>query len=249
MLKAVIIDDESKARDLIETIIHNSFKTIKVCTKASSVVEGIKAIAKYKPNIVFLDIEMNDGTGFDVLDAIPDRNFDFMFVTAYDQYAIKAFKYSAIDYITKPIDVEDFCLAVEKILDKMHLKEKSNLNILKDNLNSDKPKKIAIPSLKGFEYINIKDIVKFKADGRYTKISLINKKEIVASKSLGEFQEILDDFIFYKPHKSFLINLNHVKMYIKKDGGYIVMEDDSNVLLSRNKKDEFLSIMKQLTYK
>lgn len=249
MIKAVIIDDEEKARNLIESIIKNSFNNIEVCAKASSVIEGIKAINNHNPEIVLLDIEMQDGTGFDLLDALPDRKFSFMFITAYNQYAIKAFKYSAIDYITKPIDIEDFIAAIERMLEKIHLKSDLNLQILKENLSEDNPKKIAIPSLKGFEYIKVKDIVKLKADGRYSKISLINKREITASKSLGEFQELLDSTIFFKPHKSFLININYVKMYVKHDGGSIIMEDDSNVLLSRNNKDEFMNIMKQLTSK
>lgn len=249
MIKAVIIDDENKARELIESIIKNNYSNIEVCAKASSVIEGIKAINTHDPEIVFLDIEMQDGTGFDLLDALPNRNFSFMFVTAYNQYALKAFKYSAVDYITKPVDIDEFCQAVDNILENSHKKSESVILTLKENFESKIPLKLAVPSLKGYEYIKISEIIKFEADGRYTILTLTDNRKILASKSLGEFQDILEDSHFYKPHKSFLINLNYVKMYVKQDGGHILMEDNSSVSLSRAKKEEFLNLMNKLSYK
>ena len=140
MIKAVIIDDEKRARDFIESIVRNNFQEISILAKAGSVIEGIKAIAKNKPDIVFLDIEMQDGTGFDVLEAMPERDFDFIFITAYDQYAIKAFKYSAVDYIVKPIDVSEFITAVKRILSKEYSMpvKKTTYNHLKTLRNSTK---------------------------------------------------------------------------------------------------------------
>ena len=245
MVRAVIIDDEMNAQDFIESVIRNNFPDIKVFEKAGSVVEGIKAITKHKPEIVFLDIEMNDGTGFDVLDALPEKNFDFIFITAYDQYAVKAFKYSAIDYIIKPIDVEELIPAIKKLIDnRSSTRESNKYEVLKENLQRKGATKLSVPCRKGLEYINLKDIVRFAADGRYTNIHLINGNSLTVSKSIGEYDDLIDEPYFYKPHKSFIININYVKKYLKQDGGSIIMEDGSEVLIARNKRDEFLEIMK-----
>lgn len=246
MIKAVIIDDEKKARNFIESIVRNNFQEIAILAKASSVVEGIKAIAKNKPDIVFLDIEMQDGNGFDVLEGIPERDFDFIFITAYDQYAIKAFKYSAVDYILKPIDVNEFITSIKRILLKRSEGKSSgfdNYKILKENINSQIPSKLAIPYMKGFEYIKVSEIVRFEADGRYTHIYLINGRKLTVSKTIGEYGELINDKTFYKPHKSHLINLNYVKKYVRQDGGFIIMEDDSSVAIARNQREEFIEIM------
>lgn len=246
MLRAVIIDDEKKARDLIELILKNNFSNIQITSKASSVAEGVKAITLNKPDIVFLDIEMQDGTGFDILDALPERSFDFIFITAYNQHAIKAFKYSAIDYLVKPIDINEFIIAVEKILNKK-LTKPNNFNILKENIKSKALSKLVISSRIGFEYINISDIIRFEADGRYTNIYLINGNKYTVSKTLSEYNDLISTNNFYKSHKSHLINLQYVKKLVKKDGGSIIMEDNSQVSISRNKREEFIDIMANFT--
>ncbi len=245
MFKAVIIDDEKKTRDFIESIIENNFPNIVVYDKASSVIEGIKSIEENQPNIVFLDIEMQDGSGFDVLDAIPEKKFNFIFITAYNQYAVRAFKYSAIDYLLKPIDIDEFNFAVEKMIkNPISLTAQSdNFLVLKENIQSSIPLKLAIPSTNGFEYIKICEIIRFEADGRYTHLFLLCGRKITISKSLGEFNDLIIEKFFYRPHKSHIINLQHVKMFNKKEGGYIVMEDNSQVAISRNKREEFLQIM------
>lgn len=243
MTTAIIIDDEKKARDFIEMIISRNFPDIKISGKASSVVEGIKLINQVSPDLVFLDIEMQDGTGFDLLEALPDKNFDLIFVTAYNYHAVKAFKFSAVDYVVKPIDIEDFKNAVEKVLTKNQLLKKSqSLDILKSNLRSKAPLKIAIPVLEGIEYIETASIVSFNADGRYTRIFLEGGKKIIVSKSLGEFNDLIDNITFFKPHKSHIINLTHVNKYVKK-GCYLLMSDGSEVPLSRGNRDSFISIM------
>ncbi|MFC2151636.1 LytR/AlgR family response regulator transcription factor [Bacteroidota bacterium] len=249
MIKAVIVDDEKKARDFIESIVKNNFPDIKVVEKAASVVEGIKAITRNRPDIVFLDIEMNDGNGFDVLEALPERDFDFIFITAYDQYAIKAFKYSAVDYLVKPIEISEFISAVERILEnrKKPANRIDNFNILKENFETKSPSKLVVSSNKGFEYINIEEIIRFEADGRYTNIYLINNQKITVSKMLREFVDIVDERNFYRTHKSHLINLQHVTMFAKTEGGHIIMDDDSKVAVARDKRDEFLNIMKEFS--
>jgi two-component system LytT family response regulator len=247
MLKTVIIDDEKKAREFVESIIKNNFSEIQIVAKASSVLEGIKAINNNKPNLVFLDIEMQDGTGFDVLDALPDRNFEFIFITAYNQHAIKAFKYSAIDYLVKPIDIDEFNNAIKKILNKKSINNNNNYSILKENIRSKSLSKLAVPTRSGFVYINISDIVRFEADGRYSHIYLIGGYKHTVSRPLGEFTDLIRGNNFYKSHKSHLINLTFVKKFMKKDGGYIIMEDDSHVAISRNNREEFIEIMANLS--
>jgi len=245
MIKAVIIDDEKRARDFIESIVHNNFPEIKICTKASSVVEGIKAITKHKPDIVFLDIEMHDGNGFDLLEALPERNFKFMFITAYDHYAVKAFKFSAVDYLVKPIDINEFIDAVQRLLNRVssEYSHTENYEVLKANMKSKTPYKLAVPSMKGFEYVKFTDIIRFEADGRYTQIHLTDNRKMTVSKTLGEYCELITDKNFYKPHKSHFINLRYVKKFARQDGGYIVMDDDSIVAVARNQKEEFIEIM------
>ncbi len=244
-MNAVIIDDEKKTRDFIESIIKKFFPEIKILEKASSVKEGITAISIYSPDIVFLDIEMQDGTGFNVLEAITERNFELVFITAYNQYAIKAFKYSAIDYLVKPIDIDDFICSIKRVKSKRNkvINQLINFQVLKENIEKKSPTKLVIPSSKGFEYIKLKDIIRFEADGRYTNIYLINNKKITVSKMLKEFIDYVDEKYFYRTHKSHLINLHFVKMYVKTEGGHIIMKDESQVAIAREKKAEFLKIM------
>ncbi len=245
MFGTVIIDDEKKARDFVNFLVESYFSDIIVLANASSVVEGIKAITIHKPDIVFLDIKMQDGTGFDVLEAIPKKKFEFIFITAFDQYAIKAFKYSAVDYLIKPIDIDEFISAIARIKERLKTKinTKQHYNALKENIQNKSLTKLVIPSIKGFEYISTSDIVRFEADGRYTKVFLTNKTIVTASKLLREFIDLVDNKDFYRTHKSHLINLKHVKMFIKAEGGSILMTDGSKVSISKNHKDDFLNMM------
>ncbi len=245
MLNAVIIDDEKKARHFVKYLIENYFPDIKILELASSVIEGIKAITRNKPDIVFLDIEMQDGSGFDVLEAIPERNFEFIFITAFDHYALKAFKYSAIDYIVKPIDIDEFGSAIDRIKNRLGLSQniQDNYDILKTNLHNKSPSKLVIPSIKGYEYIETCNIIRFEADGRYTKIHLTDNRIITVTKMLREFIDLVDDNIFYRTHKSHIINMKYVKMYLKAEGGSILMIDDSKVSITKNNREEFLSLM------
>jgi len=244
MFTAVIVDDEKKARDFIELILKRNFSQIHVLAKAKSVKEGINAIKKFKPDIAFLDIELQDGTGFDILDNIPEKDFDFIFITAYNHYAIKAFKYSAVDYIIKPIDIVDFVSAINKIITNKRNKDlsASNYNILKSNLDSPTPLKIAIPVLDGIEFIETSQVISFNADGRYTRVFIKGGEKITISKSLGEFNDLIDNSTFFKPHKSHIINLKHVKKFVRK-GSYLIMTDDSEVQLSRGNRDQFIALM------
>lgn len=249
MLNIVIIDDEMNSIELTRSILTDNFPETRIIGETQSPFEGIKMINTLKPNLVFLDIEMPEASGFDILEALPERKFDTIFVTAYDRYAIKAFKYSAIDYILKPIDIDEFINAVNKVIDKQkaNITSMNNFKVLFENLKSQHPYKISLPCNKGYEYVNINEITRIEADGRYSKIHLKNNNKLLVTKLLSELIDIIESPFFFRPHKSHYINLNYVKMFVKAEGNYIQMEDGSQVAISRNKKDEFISKMNSFT--
>ncbi|MFH1321980.1 MAG: LytTR family DNA-binding domain-containing protein [Bacteroidota bacterium] len=245
MLKTIIIDDEAKSIKTIELIIKEFCRNITIVGKANSAIDGIKEIQNKKPDLVFLDIEMPHGNGFDLLESIPERDFDVIFVTAYNHYAVKAFKFSAIDYILKPIDIEELVNAVKKVEEsrKEHPKSYPDYNALLENIRSASPCKLTIPTLEGLEYINIKNIIRIEADRSYSEIYLKEGKKLIVSKSLAEIENLLDDKNFFRTHKSHLINLDHVNKFLRIDGGSVEMIDGSIVIVSRRKKDDFNDTM------
>jgi len=244
MIKAVIVDDERDAIESIRLILHENFSDITVIGTAQSVEEAIKVISNSNPDIVFLDIEMPGGNGFDVLEGLSQRNFNLIFVTAYNQYAIKAFKYSAIDYILKPIDIDDFVKAVKKASTIRNEEDKidDKISTLLHNLKSTKPEKIALSTSDGIEFVKIINIIQIQAEGSYSTLKLIDQSELVVSKNLGEFESLLEDHPFFRPHQSHLINLLHVKK-VTRYGNEIMMEDGSIAFLSRRKKNQFMDLM------
>ncbi len=249
MLDVIIIDDEMNSIELTGAILTDNFPQANILGTTQSPFQGIKMINQLQPDLVFLDVEMPEATGFDILEALPKRKFETIFITAYDKYAIKAFKYSAIDYILKPIDIDEFTGAVNRVLEKKNSEDinLSKFNVLLENLKAQQPFKISIPSNKGYEYVNINEIMRIEADGRYSVIFLKNSRTITVTKLLSELIEIIDSLSFFRPHKSHYINLNFVRMFIKAEGNYIELKDGTQVPLSRNKKDEFIFRMNSLT--
>jgi len=246
MLKAVIIDDEYDAIESVKLLLQENFTKIHIVGTAQSVKEGKNIINKESPDIVFLDVEMLDGTGFDLLEQIENRNFSVIFITAYNQYAIKAFKYSAIDYILKPIGIDDFITAVNKIENKNSKEEHAGkINVLLDNIKNNKPNKISLSTGDGIEFVDISEILYIYAEGSYSTIRLLDSSELVVSKNIGEFESLLEDHIFYRSHQSYLINLLHVKKITRADNE-IIMDDGSVTYLSRRKKKQFMEIMTML---
>lgn len=185
--------------------------------------------------------------GFEMLNAIPEKKFHVIFTTAYDQYAIKAIKYAAFDYLLKPIDIEELKTAVEKIDNKENGQTKKQIELLQQNLRHPKKQlnKLAIPTLEGLLFYDINDIIQLEANSNYTNIYLINNNKITASKTLKEFEELLPEDIFFRTHHSHLINLNYIKRYIKGDGGQIELQNGRYVDVSRRKKEEFLKAIGQ----
>jgi len=246
-MKAIIIDDERKARNVLKILIEENCHKITEIFLAENLLDGIEIIKKEKPSIVFLDIEMPEHSGLEILDFLDkeELNFEIIFTTAYSDYAIKAFQLSAIDYLLKPVRPLQIKEAVEKaILNIRKSKISTRLEELKQSLSSSNFNKIGLPYADGIKFVNFDDIVMLQADGMYTMVSVNNDKTILVSKPLKFFTEILQNQkMFYKPHRSFLINLAYIKAYIKKDGGYILMDNDVSVSISKDNKADFLSIV------
>jgi len=248
MLKAFIIDDEFQSRSLLNNLLQQYFPEIIVAGEASTVNEGLKGIKKYKPNIVFLDIQMKGETGFDLLSSLPEINFSLIFTTAFDKYAIKAFRFNAIDYLLKPIVIDELAEAINKVKQR----SASALPVSRgqvDQLYQDikYPQKIhdkiAIPTIEGFTIIPVNEIVYCHANSNYTEFYLVDKRCILSSYTLKQYDEILTAQSFFRAHRSYLINLAHVKLYRRGEGGEIVMSNGHEIELSRTHKDEFMHIL------
>jgi two-component system LytT family response regulator len=241
--KAIIVDDELGARESLAKMLEKNCKNIQVVAKADSMMNAFVEITNHQPDLVFLDIEMSNGNAFDLLEKFREINFNIIFVTAYDHYAIKAIKFSAIDYILKPIDPEELIKAVARF-ESQHESKNSLDKKFKTLLSNVKPenklKKVGIPDGDGLVFINLSDIIRCDSDGNYTYFLLTTGKKIVASRTLGEYEQMFADDNFFRVHRSHLINLEHVKKYIKGEGGYVVMSDNSQVEVSRRNKNEFL---------
>jgi len=245
-LKTVIVDDEQDAVDFISSIIGEYCPSLEIVATANNFAQGVSAINDKKPDLVFLDVEMPNGNGFDLLAQFPEKDFDVVFITAFNHYAIKAIKFSAVDYILKPININEFIEAVNRVINKRserHSQGNESLKILMENLRTSPPSRMAIPTADGMEYLNPRDIIRIEADRSYSWFYLTGGRKILVSKHLKEFQELLSDRYFFRSHNSHLVNLKYVKKYIRKEGGYIEMTDGAMIPVSRNRKDLFLAHM------
>jgi len=249
MLNVVIIDDEPDAVKFIQGIIEEYCPNLVIAGTANSARDGVSVITQKKPDLVFLDVQMPHGSGFDLLSSFPEKSFDVIFITAFNHYAIQAIKFSAVDYILKPVNISEFIEAVSKVEQKRASREYRNLddsNLL-ENLKTPVPSKLAIPTNDGIEYLNTSDIIRIEADRSYSWFYLTDKKRYLVSRNLKEYQELLQDLNFFRPHNSHLINMIYVKKFIRHEGGYIEMTDGSNVPISRGKRDLFLLQMARIS--
>lgn len=245
-LRSIIVEDEKHSRETLKSLLEEFCMGIEVIEMASSVEEAVKKITIERPDVIFLDIELQTGTGFDVLGQVAHLNFEVIFTTAFEQYAIKAVKFSSLDYLLKPIDLEELQKAVEKAKTKKNQEVyKKQLETLMLNLKQQKPQlnKICLATSEGFEFINVNDIIYCKAEGSYTTFILKNTEKLLVSKHLKAYEDLLLEQDFMRVHNSYLINLKEVKKYIKADGGYIIMNNNDSVSISRAKKDDFVKIM------
>lgn len=244
MIRAVIIDDELNARENISFLLSEHCKGVKVSGIADSVTDAVQVIKTEKPDLIFLDIEIGEGSGFDVLDKISGLNIEVIFTTAFNHYAIKAFKFSAIDYLLKPIDILDLKQAVERAEIRIKQSQISrSLDNLMSNLtnNNRKHKKIGLPVQGGVQYFPLDEIIRLQSQSNYTTFYLNQNRELLISKTLKEYDELLSDQGFVRVHQSHLINIDHISQYQKSDGGYVILSDGSNVPLSKNYKENFLA--------
>lgn len=241
-LKAIIVDDETKSRNNLRGFLKEYCQQVTICGEAESAAEAMKLIRQLSPDLVFLDIEMPGGSGFDLLKSLNKQDFEVIFVTAFDQYGIQAVKFCAIDYILKPIDIFELSKAVEKAQEQVQKKrENQRLTELVANIDrTDEEKRIALPLADKIEFIAVNQIIRLEADSNYTRILLEGKKEYLVCKTLKEYQEILEVHNFIRTHQSHLINCRKIAAYVKTEGGYIQMSDGSSVPISRQKRDEVL---------
>ncbi len=246
MFKAIIVDDIDNSRVTLAHDLKQYCPKIEIIGEADSVKTGVKIISEKNPDVIFLDIQLGDGTGFDILEALGNFDFQVIFTTALDAYGIKAIKFSALDYLLKPIDPDELIKAVKK-LEKNVKKDNINdsISLLLENIKDIHPenKRIAISSADKIRMVYIKNIIRCESQGSYTIFYLENKDEIVATKNLKEYEQLLEEYSFIRVHHSHLINFNYLKEYQKKTGGYAVMTDGSLVPVSFRKRNNLLDMI------
>ena len=242
MLTTILVDDEQKSCILLRKLLNKNCDSVEVIGEAYDVEAALKLIVDKKPDLVFLDVEMEGESGFELLRQLQPIPFKIIFVTAHLHYAIKAIKYSAVDYLLKPVDSADLMDAVKKITLEKDRDTSIQYREFLNSLESGTVFKLAIPVKDGLVYLNPEEIIRLEADRAYTVI-YTNEKEYLASKNLKEFEIILTGEMFFRAHNSHLINLNHVKKFIREDGFFVLMSDGSKVEISRRRKEEFLEIM------
>lgn len=250
MINALIIDDEADAHEALRLALTKYCPDVLVQGVFETPEEGLDAIRNLQPNLVFLDVQMPRMSGFDVLQQVLPVTFDVIFVSAYDQYAIKAIKFSALDYLLKPIDIDELMHAVERVKTG-RLSSNASSHLYQSVLNniqhkSGKIERLAIPTFEGINFFNTNDIIFCKAEGSYTTLVMQNKQSELVSKNLKDFESLLSESGFCRVHHSYLVNMKHVQKYVKGEGGYVIMTEGHHVDLSRRKKEEFLKLLDKL---
>lgn len=251
MVKAVIIEDEKKSRLALIALLERYCPNVILLGEADGMRTGISLIRSTKPDVIFLDIQMPDGSGFRLLEEVRDIELEIIFTTAFDQYAIKAIKYSALDYLLKPIIPQELIDAVKKVEDKKiarNANTNQNIDVLLDNIKSKSAEKqrIILTTAEKIHVININDILRCESDNYYTNFFFMDGTRLLISKTLKENENLLHEHNFVRPHKSHLINTKYIKGFLKNDGGYIVMTDGSEIPVSRRRKEEIMEIINNL---
>jgi len=248
MIRTVIIDDEYHIRDTLINMLEMNCPNVRVVGQASGVERGIAAIKELQPELVFLDIQMKDGTGFDILQGIPSIDFKVIFVTAYDNYAIQAFRFSAVDYLLKPVNPEKLKEAVTRAGKMIREDFNKQMKVLEENLKSvtNKNKKIILRTSESIHLLDIGNIICCDSDSSYTTVHTVEGEKIIVSKTLKDYEEMLTDCGFYRVHKSYLINLVHIKRFDRQDGGYIILTNDLKIPVASRKRDEMLGLLEKM---
>ena len=246
-LTAILVDDMPIALEMLQSDISKNHLEIKIIGTAKSVVEASKLLGKSQPDILFLDIMLGDGTGFDILEILPNLKSKIIFVTASDEFAIKAFKFAAIDYILKPYSDEDLANAIKKATNQIQ-PNKEQLSVLKESISSstNRSKKISLTTSEKIIVVNLDDIIRCESDNNYTTFYLENNQKILVSKTLKYYADLLKENEFLRVHQSHLINTKYIKEYIKSDGGYLLLKDTTTIPVSVRKKNEVIEALNSL---
>jgi two-component system, LytTR family, response regulator len=249
MIRAIIIEDEPLSQEMLTLLLQRHKADIEIIDTCSNPTDGIESIAKHEPDLIFLDIQMPKMNGFDMLKKISNINFEVIFTTAFDKYAIDAIRTCALDYLLKPVDDEDLTIAIGKCKERMKEKNtKQQFENLFNNLTNKNPldKTLALSASDGISFVKMSDILRVEANGRYAKFYLLNKETILVSKTLGDFEDILSANQFFRIHDSAIINLNHVKKYTRGDGGTVLLSDNTELDVARRRKEEFVKLIPKL---
>ena len=245
MIKAVLIDDEKNALEMMEWLLKTYCPQVTVAAMCNNAKAGIEAINRHKPQVVFLDIEMPKMNGFYMLEQFDKLFFDVVFCTAYDQFAIKAFRYSAVNYLLKPVDPEDLIQTIQRIEEKTSVPTKEQFQLLLQQIHQPvktAPQRIALTTGEGLTFVPTSEIIYCEAESNYTNVVLAGGKKILVSKTLRDIDDALSGDDFYRVHSSYLINLNHIKKFVRVDGGYLIMDNDATINISRSRKQEFMEM-------
>jgi two-component system, LytTR family, response regulator len=246
-MKSIIIDDEPDAVEALHLTLMEVCPEVAVCGKYTDSVKGLAAMRAQKPDLLFIDIEMPVMNGFQLLEELGDLSFSLIFTTAYDRFAVKAFRFSALDYLLKPVSPEELRIAVDKAMEKQRI-EQTQIEMLRQQLypaNARRFDKIALPYAHGYTFVELAEVMYCESDSSYTKFHLISGEIYLITKTLGDVESMLTDGDFFRIHKQFLINMHHIRSYIRGDGGYVVMPNKVNIPVSRIKKDEFTEQFKR----
>lgn len=245
-MKAIIIEDEKHSRLALENMVRDFCNGLEIVDSVDSVKKGVEVIRNQNPDMIFLDIEFPGENGFSIFEYFPEPTFEVVFTTAYDSYALQALRMSAVDYLLKPLDLEDLQKAIDKVKEKKIMEEtQSRLNILKGNLNN-KFQKLALPTNDGYSFVEIEEIVRCEAQGNYTLFILQNEEKILVCKTLKIFDEVLINFNFIRISRSSLINLKYIKKFTRKKTATVTMTDGSILNVSTGRREDFLNIIENI---
>ena len=250
MIKALIIDDEKHCIDNLQWQLKQYCPEVEVTATCTNAETGLNEIYRQQPQLVFLDVEMPGMTGFEMLEKITDINFDIVFTTAFNQYAIRAIKFGALDYLVKPVDKDELRAAIDKVIKHTRGESLKQLTALLTHIRKSNDlsfQKIALPTMHGYELIPLNNIMYCESKNNYTDVRLNNRQHLVISRTLKEIEELLDMSPFFRIHNSYLVNLQYAIRYIKGDGGALVLNNDISVPVSRNKKEELLKLITHLS--
>ena len=248
MMRTVIIDDESHIRETLISLLADFCPKVKVVGEGDSVASGIKIIRSKTPELVLLDIQMNDGTGFDLMDHFNNIGFKVIFVTAYEEHALEAFRFSAVDYILKPVNPEKLADAVDRAQKMVQATFNTQLSALRENLDpvNTTNKKLVLKTLENIYLVNSSDIIQCRSDDCYSIIETVEGEKIMVSRVLKEFDEMLSDHGFFRIHRSHLVNLRHIKRFVKQEGGHVIMANNDKIPVSSRSRERLLRLFEEM---